>query len=234
MTELDPAEKVAADLLAAPAEFDARAHLKGASHAKATVTVYTDGESAWELDQLQKAILDAEAEAKSLSAAGHGGIVDADGYEEAEARVEELKAQEAPLVEKLLLSKQVFHLRGVPTKLLKIIDRKARKEIKPPARKNFASDADGEDEYELEAFERNVARNDLTNYLTVAAAIVKVEDAHGSADTKAWSAEDVEELQGSLYDSEWYKILKGVRDVTSGQHLFSVAVERDADFLSKR
>lgn len=233
MSELSPEEKIAEDLLAKPAEFDARAHLRGASHAKATVTVFTDGQSAYELDQLQKAILDAEAEVQ-VHAYNDGGITEGEGHADAVARVEELKAQEAELVERLITSKQVFHLRGVPVKLLKVLDKKARHQIKPPARKNFAADQDGEDAYELEAFERNVARNDLVNFMTVAASIVKVEDFHGNADEKPWSVEDVEDLQGNLYDSEWYKILKKVNELTAGQHLFASAVERDADFLSKR
>ncbi|MGN6654579.1 MAG: hypothetical protein ACTHJ9_04470 [Rhodanobacter sp.] len=228
------AEQIAEDLINAPAEFDARAHLRGASHAKTSVTVFTDGESAFELDALQNEIAKAEALAESTSAGSNGGITDSDGHEEALAEVEKLKEQEAALVEKLLLSKQVFTLRGVPTKLQKIIDRKARKEIKAPARKNFASGEEGEEEFELAVYERNLDRNDLVNFLTVAAAIVKVEDFHGNVDTKPWSYEDVEDLQGNLYDSEWYKILKGVRDTSAGQYLFSQAVERDADFLSKR
>lgn len=228
-----PEEQIAADLLAKPAEFDARAHLRGASHAKATVTVYTDGQSAYELDQLQKAILDAEAEVQ-VHAYNDGGITEGEGHADAVAKVEDLKGQEAGLVERLITSKQVFHLRGVPTKVLKLIDRKARKEIRPPARKNFENGPDGEEAYELEAFERNIDRNDLVNFLHVAAAITKVEDFHGNVDEKAWTVDDVAELQGNLYDSEWYKILKQANTLTNGQHLFTSAVERDADFLSKR
>lgn len=230
----DAATKIAEDLLDKPAEFDARAHLRGASHAKGKVTVWTDGAAAGELEELQKEILDAEAEVRYLSAGESGGITHAEGHDEAEAKLAELKEQEAALVEKLILSKQVFHLRGVPRKLLGIFDKKGRKEFPPPARKNFANDSDGEDAYELETLERNIARNDLVNHLTVASAIVKVENAHGAVDTSPWTVEDVAELQGTLYDSEWYKILKLTSDLTAGQHLFAAAVERDADFLSKR
>jgi hypothetical protein len=234
MSELSPAEQIAEDLLSKPAEFDARAHLRGASHAETSVTVFTDGRSAYELDLLQAEIAKAEALVASTSAGDNGGITDSEGHEEAVEEVAKLKEQEAKLVEKLLLSKEVFHLRGVPTKLQKIIDKKARKEIKAPARKNFASGEEGEEEFELAVYERNLERNDLVNFLTVAAAITRVEDFHGNVDTKPWDYEGVEELQGNLYDSEWYKILKGVRDVSAGQYLFSAAVERDADFLSRR
>jgi hypothetical protein len=222
------------DLLAKPAEFDARAFIRGAAMAKGEVTVFTDGDSARRLVYLEAELAKAEAKAESLSAGSNGGITHSEGYDEAEAEVEALKAQEAELVEASLASKMTFHLRGITRKQVQLIDQKWRKAIKFAVRSHFPEGDEGDEAFNLAEFERNRERNEGINYELVAKSIYKVVDSEGNEDTNVWSVEDVEALAGNLYDSEWYKVLGLMKELTFSEHIFRAAVEADSDFLSKR
>ena len=224
----------AKDLLDKPQEFDARAFIRGASVAHDKVTVLTDGRAAWELARLEDELGKAEALVHSLSAGSNGSIADSEGHDEAEAEVAALKEQEAALVEAALASKMTFHLRGVGRKQVKLIDKKWRKAVKPPVRNHFPKGDDGDAEFEGAVTERNIELNDRINFDLVATSIYKVTDAEGNEDTGAWTVEDVEALADNLYDSEWFKLLNLMKVLTFSESIFSAAVERDADFLSKR
>lgn len=228
------AEQIAEDLLSKPAEFDALAHFKGASHAKGTVDVFMDGEAAYDLTLLQHELAKAEAHLQNLAAGYNGGITHSEGYDEAEAEVEELKAKEQAAAEKAVRGLTTFHLRGVPPKLWRIIYKKAMHEVPPPARKNYASDEDGEQAFERDTLLRTQERASLMTLMEVASAIVKVVDFDGNEDTHTWTAEQAEVLQDGLYDSEWAKIVHKQRELTNGNGLFVAAAERSADFLSRR
>ena len=225
----------AEDLLAKPAEFDARAFIRGAAMAKGEVTVFTDGDSARRLVYLEAELAKAEAKVESLSAGSNGGITHSEGHDEAEAEVEALKAQEKALIEAALASKMTFHLRGITRKQVQLIDQKWRKEIKFAVRAHFPEGDEGDEAFNLSEFERNRERNEKINYELVAKSIYKVVDSEGNPDTNVWSVEDVEAaLAGNLYDSEWYKILGLMKELTFSENIFRAAVEADADFLSKR
>ena len=199
------------------------------------MTVYTDGEAAYEVERLQHEILVAEDAAHRLSAAGHGGIVDADGFEEAEAKVAELKAEQEKAVAKALHDgKHTFHLRGVPDKVLRVIEKKALNVYPPVSRGTFPEGQDGDDAFERESLIRNRDRAALMTRMEVAHSIIKVEDSEGRVDTRVWSADDVEVIQDNLYQTEWAKIVLTQRKLTNGQNIFAATIERDADFLSKR
>lgn len=229
-TESNPVQ----DLLDKPHEFDARAFINGASVAHEDVEVFTDGQTAWELTKLEAELAKAEALVESLSAGANGSIVPSEGFEEAEAEVEALKAREAELLEKVLASKMTFHVRGLGRKQVKLIDKKWRKAVKFPVRKHFENGDEGDEAFELEQFERNVERNEKIAYDLVASAIYKVTDFSGVEDTNPWSVDDVEALSGNLYDGEWFKLYNKVQEISFTETIFRAAVEREPDFLSKR
>lgn len=216
-----------------PHEFDARAFIRGASVAHEDVTVFTDAATAWELAKVEAELAKAEELVESLSAGTNMGITHSEGHDEAEAEVEALKARELELTEKAIASKMTFSLRGLSRKQVALIDKKHRKAIKPAARKNYADDMDGEEEYNLADFERNRERNEQIAYDLVASSIYKVTDSEGTEDTNVWSLDDAEALAANLYDSEWYRIYNKVQELTFSEHVFRATVERDADFLSK-
>jgi hypothetical protein len=229
----EAAIETAAALMKEPGKFSVRDHLNGSSHVTESVAVFIDGQAGWEIERLDGELAKAEARLRSEEY-NDGGLVESDGYADAKAEVDALNAELRAALKKAYATRLTFFVRGVPYKQLELIFKKARKAIKPPARKNFAQDADGEEEYELEVLERNIERNDLINYLTIAAAIVKVVDAEGNEDTSAWDADAVENLRTNLYGTEYTKIKNLVDTVTMAQGIFTSAAERDADFLSKR
>ena len=226
--------EIAEDLLAKPAEFDARAFIRGAAMAKGEVTVFTDGDSARKLVYLEAELAKAEEKVRALSAGENGGIVHSEGHDEAEAEVEALRAQEADLVTAALASKMTFFLRGITRKQVQLVDQKWRKAIKFAVRSHFPEGDEGDEAYELATFERNRERNEKITYELVGKAIYKVVDFDGNEDTNVWSIEDVEALAGNLYDSEWGKIVKLHNELSFSDYIFTAAVEADADFLSKR
>ena len=216
-----------------PEGFDAKAHLQGASHARETVTIYTDAEAGWRIAQLEDLIAKAKARAERANE-DDTGITGSPEYDEAMAEVADLEEQMEKAVEKALASKMVFTVRGVPFKQLELIDKQGRRRVRPPARKNYPQGEDGEEEYDLEVLERNIERNNWVNYEMIAKSIVKVVDAQGREDTSAWTWEHVENLRANVYESEFWRIKQTVETVTNAQRLFSGVIERDPDFLSGR
>jgi len=168
-------------------------------------------------------------------------IGEPEGYDEKLAEAEakkqeagEAEAKVARLIEQVKESALTFHMRGLAPKLVELIDKKCRKAIKPPARKNYAQDEDGQEEYELAVWERNKDRNQLVNHECIAAAIVKVVNTRGEVDSKVWKAEDVESLQETILETEYEKLRLMMQDLSFAHTLFNRAIEQDADFLSKR
>lgn len=163
-----------------------------------------------------------------------------EGYDdklaEAEAKKQEASEAEAKvarLIEQVNSTALIFHMRGLAPKQVELIDKKCRKAIKPPARKNYPQDADGEEEYELEVWERNRDRNQLVNHECIASAIVKVENPKGEVDSKVWKAADVEALQDVILETEYEKLRLKMQDLSFAHTLFNRVIEQDADFLSK-
>lgn len=242
---IESAQAVAEDLKS-PATFDVQKALTGQTYPTDKVTVFINAALAHtmniEADEAAKLAFEAsqlEAQAQAMLLADTG-IGEPEGYAEkvgeAAAKAQEAEAAEArvaKLIEQVKASALTFHLRGLAPKQVELIDKKCRKAIKPPARKNYGQDEDGQEEYELEVFERNRDRNQLVNHECIASAIVKVENSNGETDAKVWKAADVESLQDTILETEYEKLRLMMQDLSFAHTLFNRAVEQDADFLSK-
>ena len=55
----------------------------------------------------------------------------------------------------------------------------------------------------------------------------------GAVDTKVWKEEDVADINDTYMASEYDKLQNLVVQLTFANQLFQLAVEKDADFLSK-
>lgn len=167
------------------------------------VRVYLDGEAAGRLEELygEKRLLEADG---SLTSQELNDVL---------AEIEEL---EASVKEGAL----VFHMRGVPPKVRRII-------FKEAARKFKVRDKDTEEE----ADEKAIKYNEFVTYESLRHSIVRVEKADGSADTHGWTVDEVEQLDAVLHESEFAKIDALCAKLTGGSALFNETL--DADFLSK-
>ena len=235
-----------AEELKSPGTFDVQKALTGQTYAADKVKIYVNAALAHNMnvaaDEAAKLALEAktlEIAAKTMLAED-GSIGEPDGYQEAldaaaAKMTEAVQAEEqvARMIEQIQSTALTFHLRGLAPKQAELIDKKCRKAIKPPARKNYPQDADGEEEYELEVWERNKDRNQMVNHECIASSIFKVENAQGEADTKVWKGPDVEALQEIVLETEYEKLRLLMQDMSFAHTLFNRAIEQDADFLSK-
>jgi hypothetical protein len=219
--------------------FDARKAITGATYPTDSIDVYSDAELAHELnivanDAAKARFLADTIKAKYVPDTVEAGPEDAPGWTDAEAEAIKLEHEVAALVSKLRGSVLTFHVRGLAPAQWRLIDAKWRKGIKPPARKNFPQTEDGEEEYELAVHERNILRTAAINNDTVASAITKVVRKHdGATDTSVWSLDDVAVINDNYLESEYTKVKTLVEQLTFANNLFNIAVEQDADFLSK-
>ena len=233
--------------------FDARRAVTGATYAQDSIDVYADAKLAHELNiavhdaaqarfladsikeryaqkKREEAALDLGVEAEPYEGDG----TEAPDYAAANAEAEALEAKVPDLLTALRDSVLTFHLRGLAPAQWRLIHKKWRKEIKPPARKNYPNTEDGEEEYELAVHERNIERNDSVNHDTIASAITKVvRKVDGAEDTNVWKVDDVRHIFDTYLESEYDKIKNLVQQLTFANNLFHIAVEQDADFLSK-
>lgn len=236
----------AAEELKSPATFDVQQALSGQTYPADKVVVRINAALAhtMNLEAEEAARLTWESERAFKQAQdmlqAESSIGEPEGYDdklaEAEAKKQEASEAEAKvarLIEQVNSTALIFHMRGLAPKQVELIDKKCRKAIKPPARKNYAQDADGEEEYELEVWERNRDRNQLVNHECIASAIVKVENPKGEVDAKVWKAADVENLQEVILETEYEKLRLKMQDLTFAHTLFNRVIEQDADFLSK-
>ena len=161
---IDAAVEIAEELKSEKT-FDARKAVTGATYPQDFIDVYSDAELAHELNvaanEAAKARYLADSiQAKYVPATVEEGPEDAPGWVVAEEEATKLEAQVADLVAKLRDSVLTFHVRGLAPAQWRLIHKKWRKEIRPPARKNYPQTEDGEEEYELAVHERNIERND--------------------------------------------------------------------------
>jgi hypothetical protein len=249
---IDAAVEIAEELKSEKA-FNARQAVTGATYPQDKIDVYSDAKLAHELNIavhdaaqarfLADAIKERFAKAQREAAAADQGVeaepyegdgTEAPDYADADAAASELEAKVPGLLEALQGSVLTFHIRGLAPAQWRLIHKKWRKEIKPPARKNFPNTEDGEEEYELEVHERNIERNDSVNHDTIASAITMVVRKHdGAEDTNVWKVADVKHIFDTYMESEYDKIKNLVQQLTFANNLFHIAVEQDADFLSK-
>lgn len=217
--------------LKAPETFDVRAALSGQTYPTDKVKVYVKAAVMHEANVLSDEVAKLRYEAERLN--DNGGITPSEGYAEKVAEAEAAEAKVAELIAEVQSSALIFHLRGLAKKQIELIDKKWRKAIKFPSRNNYGSDADGQEEYEMEVFERNKTRNESINHDAIASCIFKVENAKGQVSTQVWKHDDVENLFDTLLETEYEKLRLGYQDLTFAHTLFNKAIEEDADFLSK-
>lgn len=234
--------------------FDARKAITGATYPTDSIDVYSDAALAHELnvvandaakarflaDTIKNAFIERQAKYDaspnhSVEHEGYSGDgTEAPNWEATNAEATELEAKVADLVTRLRDSVLTFHVRGLAPAQWRLIDAKQRKATKPPARKNFPQTEEGEEDYELVVHERNILRNAAINNDMIASAITKVvRKVDGAEDTSVWKEEDVAEINDTYLESEYNKIKSLVEQLTFANNLFSIAVEQDADFLSK-
>ena len=240
-----------AEAMKAPATFNAREAVKGATYAKDSIDLYSDGELAHAINVAAHDAAQARFLAESIKEnfvkkeqvkelltvedeAYEGDGTEAPGYAEADLHAERLESLVAKLMPGLLASVNTFHVRGLAPKQWKLIDAKWRKEIKPPARKNYPMTEEGEEEYQLATYERDRERIEHIKNEQIASAITKVvRKSDGAVDTSVWKEADVAEINDTYMQSEYDKLLNLVVQLTFTNNLFNIAVEQDADFLSK-
>jgi hypothetical protein len=229
-----------AEEMKAPAVFDARAAVKNATFPTDSIDVYSDAELAHELNLVANDAAKARYLAETMKEqfvpeTVEDSLDNVPTYTDARQEAEELETKVAELIHKLQGSILTYHVRGLAPTQWRLIDAKWRKEIKPPARKNYPQTVEGEEEYQLAVYERDVARIAKIKHDQIASAITKVvrkED--GAEDTAIWSVDDVENIYDTYQSSEYDKLQNLVVQLSFASNLFQVAVEKDADFLSKR
>lgn len=202
-------------------KFDLRSALSKVSYPTQDVTVYLDGAKAHELNVVLDEISELEHKAQGFSAEAQGSMVDAPEMEEAKAEIAALKEREAELIKEIAGSALTFTLRGVAPSQWRLIDKEARRKIKP----NTKSEDD-----QLEA---QLERNKMVNIEIVSKGTVKITDANGNVDSSALSVETVEQLFDGLLETEWMKLQEGINNLTFAHTLFQNVAMQDADFLSK-
>lgn len=185
--------------------FDVLEFVTGDLTPRKTVSVYTNSEAGYRLNELLE---QEEENVRNASVSDGLSITDAGVYVD-EDEVADLRAQ----VEASTLT---FHLKGLAPKAREAI----QKELQ--AKHNFSDEST--DEVKEAYF------NEFQNTL-VAKSIEKVVNAKGAAD-KSWSAEKVAVLRGRVNNVELGRLDGAVFDINTDADLYSRAV--NADFLSKR
>jgi hypothetical protein len=222
VAELDiEGAKAKAEELKAPGKFDLSSALKGATYPTEAVSIFIDGETAHELNINYDRIAELAQEGLQYKAGNNGGMADGPEKEPIDAEIAELEAENLEHLEKLRKSILTFQLRGVAPKQWKLIIKKWQREMK----KNFDLP-----EEQAEAEEWANAKIDAE---LVAKATIKITDADGDEDAGAVSLDTAEELQDTLLQSEWAKLLGAANNLTFANGLFAQAIAADADFLSK-
>lgn len=205
----------------APGTFDLSSALKGASYPTEAVSVFINGEAAHELNVNYDKISELAQEGLQYKAGNNGGMADGPELESIEAQIAEVEAANVELLKEVVSSSLKFQLRGVAPKQWKLIIKKWQREMK----KHFDLPAEQD-----EAEEWANAKIDAE---LVSKATVKITNAAGDEDAGAVTQETAEELQETLLQSEWTKLLSAANNLTFANGLFAQAIAADADFLSK-
>lgn len=202
-------------------KFDLRSALQKTSYPTDDVTVYLDGHKAHELNLVLDEIDELEGKALSLSAAVSGGIVDDPEKEAVDEQIAALKERELELLKEIRDSALTFTIRGVAPTQWRILDKEARRKIKPASKS------------EDDQFEAQLDRNEYVNVGLLALGCVKITNAAGQSDTSALKREDAQTLFDSLIEPEFVKLKNAVENLTFAHTLFQNVAMQDADFLSK-
>jgi hypothetical protein len=216
-----------------PATFDVRAALNNQTYATDKVRVYVNAAVMHTANIKADEVAKLRREAEFLEAS-HGGITTPEEATAKEEEADALEAEVADLIKSVQDSALDFHLRGLPPKQIQLIDKKWRKEIKFPVRSNYENTPEGQEEFEMETWERNKDRNEMINHDAIANCIFKVVRASdGAESTSVWKAEDVKNLFETVLETEYEKLRLLYQDLTFAHTIFDRAIVEDADFLSK-
>jgi hypothetical protein len=202
--------------------FDLASALKGTSYPTDDVTIFIDGEAAHELNMVLAEITELGYESAKHTAGENGSIADSPEKEEIDKQIAELEEQQKELIAKVLESALTFKLRGVAPKAWKLIIKSWQRKSKAHAK-----------EEGLDEEERIDWANEKINAELIAKATVSITNAEGATQKGGVKVETVEELQGSVLQSEFAKLLDAANNLTFANGLFSNAIAADADFLSK-
>ena len=202
-------------------KFDLRSALTKASYPTEDVTVYLDGHKAHELNIVLDLIDAKEQQSESLAAGNNGGIADDPEKEKVDEDIEALKRREVVLLKEISDSALTFTLRGVAPTQWRVLDKEARRKIKPATKS------------EDDQFEAQLERNEYVNVGLLALATVKITNAVGQEDTSALKRETAQQLFDTLIEPEFMKLKSAVENLTFAHTLFNNVTMQDADFLSK-
>lgn len=202
--------------------FDLVEALNEVTYPTGEVKVYLDAAGAEELNEVLAEIATLGREALKYSAEAQGSMTDAPEKEAIDAQIEELQEREKELIDSVSGSALTFHMRGVAPELWRIL-------VKEVRRKNKAASNATEEERE-EANE--VMLEKLDNEL-VSKAIIRVTNAKGATDERAFKVETVEKLRGKLLQTEWERVLDKANTLTFANAVFHNVKAADADFLSQ-
>lgn len=176
-----------------------------------TVTVYTDVQGAYEIDQLKR-----QHEAAVL-AADKGktpkGITD-----EPDPIIEDFEERVEAILERIKGTALTLHMRAVNEPERRVIIKGVYKDIKSD--KNMTEEERGEAE---------VRREEESLLRWYAASVTKIERADGAVIDKV-EVDHLRTLRDALYDSEWAKIGQMFEQLSFASHLVDRAV--DAGFRS--
>lgn len=184
-----------------------------------TVDVFLDGESAYRVIILMDEVnyLLGQAAAIEADAGGIVGSPEADALKE---QAEEKKTELQSVMDKARKSLIVFTLRGIPSKVWRVLDEKARRKFPVDTSKS-----------EEDQREDNIKRNEWVNIALVKDAIIKAEDADGNVlDSTTFTFDAVEDLYDNIYESEWAKIVEMKDKLTFANAMFDEVTTGDADF----
>lgn len=218
------AEELAAPIveeLKSPGKFDLKAALAKTSYPTEDVTIYLDGDSTHERNLVLDVIADLEIKSESLSAKAQGSMVDDPEKEEVDETIGLLEKRAEELLETVRSSALTFTLRGVAPKQWRLIDKEARRKIKPATKS------------EDDQFEAQLLRNERVNVELIALGTVKITDAEGNVDSSRLSVENSQTLFDNLLEGEWVKLKNAIENLTFAHTLFQNVALQDADFLSK-
>jgi hypothetical protein len=132
--------------------------------------------------------------------------------------VSELEAKAQELTEKILASKIIFHMRGVNQSIIESINAKCN-ELYPPKA----------DEYGNEQLDENWMK--VWTCSLVASNLIKVENANGEVDERAFTYEEVDEFRKYLPKEVWDLITEKMQQLTLAGAYFKGLT--DAGFLPK-
>lgn len=177
-----------------------------------TVTVYTDVQGAYEIDQLKReheaAVLTVDKDKKAPK-----GITD-----EPDPIIEDFEERVEAILERIKGTALTIHMRAVNEPERRVIVKGVYKDIKSD--KNMTEEERGEAE---------VRREEESLLRWYAASVTKIERADGAVIDKV-EVDHLRTLRDALYDSEWAKIRQMFEQLSFASHLVDRAI--DAGFRS--